>query len=141
MKIRLIIFDFWKTLAYFPTGNSVRLYDDAHEALNLPFKKAILTSTSKLLIESSGIQKLAEIFTPEMGVSKPDPRAFLMVLEKLEVKPEQAVMIGDSIERDLMPAENLGIIPILIDRENKSQNYPGIKINSLKELKDVLAGL
>jgi len=69
---------------------------------------------------------------------KPDPRAFLAVLEKLKVKPEEVLMIGDEVERDLIPAKNLGMEVILIDRENKIENTPIRKISSLAELKYIL---
>jgi len=56
----------------------------------------------------------------------------------LKVKPEEVLMIGDEIERDLIPAKNLGMEAILIDRENKIVNPPVQKISSLSELKNIL---
>jgi FMN phosphatase YigB (HAD superfamily) len=47
-------------------------------------------------------------------------------------------MVGDEIERDLIPAKNLGMETILIDRENKIKNADFKKISSLKELKAIL---
>jgi len=47
-------------------------------------------------------------------------------------------MVGDEIERDLIPAKNLGMEVILIDRKNKIENAPFKKISSLKELKNLL---
>ncbi|MFA7715227.1 MAG: HAD family hydrolase, partial [Candidatus Paceibacterota bacterium] len=68
---------------------------------------------------------------------KPDPRAFLFVLEQLGVDPRQAAMVGDEIGRDLVPAIGLGMKAFLIDREDKDTSVlPDgiIKINSLKKL-------
>jgi len=47
-------------------------------------------------------------------------------------------MVGDELERDLIPAKKLGMETILIDRENKIENPPVKKINSLDELKQIL---
>ena len=118
-----------------------KLYDDVREAFNLPFKKAILTDSTSFLVEASGLQKEATLFTPaKTGGLKPDPKVFLNVLSTLNVKPKEVIMIGDSIRRDLVPAKKLGIKSILIDRENKFPNYTELKITSLNKLKDVLSG-
>jgi len=129
-----------QALADFYKENLVyKLYDDVKEIVNLPFQKAILTSGAGFLIKKLGLEKFAEVFTPkETKFLKPDKRAFLVVLEKLKVKPEEALMVRDEIERDLIPAKNLGMGAILIDRENKIENAPFKKISSLKELKNLL---
>ena len=46
-------------------------------------------------------------------------------------------MVGDEVERDIMPAQKLGMKAILIDRNNSVKlNNPSFpKIHSLKELK------
>ena len=140
MKPKLIIFDLFGTLGIFPEGNmSCRLFDDAKEVFKLPCQKAILTTGGGFLFSNFGLEKHFEIFTPkETKFIKPDTRAFSIVLEKFNVQPEEAVMVGDEIERDILPAEKLGIKAILIDRENKIKDYSGIKIRSLSELKDIL---
>ena len=118
---------------------SFELYDDVKEILDLPFKKAILSANARFLIENLGLRKFLEIFTPkETKFLKPDPRAFLTPLKKLKVKPEETVMVGDELERDLIPAKNLGMEVILVDRENKIKDSSVKKINSLKELKNFL---
>jgi len=129
-----------QALADFYKENLIyKLYDDVKEIVNLPFQKAILTAGAGFLIKKLGLEKFARVFTPKETIFlKPDPRAFLAVLEKLKVKPEEVLMIGDEIERDLIPAKNLGMEAILIDRENKIVNPPVQKISSLSELKNIL---
>lgn len=118
---------------------SFELYDDVKEILDLPVQKAILSANARFLIEHLGLDKIAKIFTPkETKFLKPDPRAFLVPLEEFRIKPEEAVMVGDELERDLVPAKNLGLEVILIDRQNKIKNSPVRKINSLTELKQIL---
>ena len=98
-----------------------------------------MSANARFLIKSLGLEKFAKIFTPkETKFLKPDPKAFLTVLETLRVKPERTLMVGNEIERDLIPAKRLGMKVILIDRENKIKNTQIKKINSLEELKIIL---
>jgi len=45
----------------------------------------------------------------QVGVSKPDTRIFYAALEALDVLPEAAVMVGDSLARDVRGARNVGM--------------------------------
>lgn len=127
-------------LANFLKENIVfTLYDDVKEIIDLPFQKAILSANASFIIEGLGLGKFFKIFSPrETKFLKPDRRAFLSPLKKLKVKPEEAIIVGDELERDLIPAKNLGLEAILIDRENKIKNSPVRKIQSLTELKNIL---
>lgn len=41
---------------------------------------------------------------------KPSPKPFLKILEELSVKPQNAIMVGDWAERDIVGAKNIGMI-------------------------------
>ena len=41
---------------------------------------------------------------------KPNPAPFLLVLKKIDCKPEESLMVGDWAERDILGASNLGMI-------------------------------
>jgi putative hydrolase of the HAD superfamily len=56
----------------------------------------------------------AIVISGEIGIGKPDIRVFSHVLERLQVRPEEAVMIGDSWERDVRGALRAGVAPIWI---------------------------
>ena len=128
-----------KLTNFFKENIVYQLYDDAKEIIELSYQKAILTSAAPFLFSNLGLEKYFEIFTPrETKFLKPDPRAFLVVLNKLKVKPEEVLMVGDEVERDLIPAQKLGMKAILIDRRDKVENTPVKKINSLDELKQIL---
>ena len=43
------------------------------------------------------------------GTKKPDPAHFLFALQALDVRPEESLVVGDSIRRDIVPARNLGL--------------------------------
>jgi putative hydrolase of the HAD superfamily len=49
---------------------------------------------------------------------KPDPRVFELALREARCMPSQAVMVGDSLERDVDGALAVGMRAILIDRHN-----------------------
>jgi len=127
-----------KIAEFFRRKLKIQAYSDAKEIIDLPLKKAILSANAKFLIKEI-FPRGFKIFGPaETKFLKPDPRAYLFVLKKLKVKPEEIVMVGDEADRDLVIARELGMKTILIDRENKIKNYSGIKIRSLKKLKKYL---
>jgi putative hydrolase of the HAD superfamily len=45
----------------------------------------------------------------EFGMGKPDPRVFQYGLERFGASPEQVWMIGDDLEYDIRPAQELGL--------------------------------
>jgi len=74
-----------------------------------------LLGTSKRL-ENFGILKYIDLVvaSAEEGVSKPNRRIFEIALEKSNCKPENAVMIGDRIDNDIVPAKQLGMKTIWV---------------------------
>jgi len=74
--------------------------------------------------------------------AKPHPRPFRTVLRKLKVKPEEVVMIGDNLLRDVKGAKNLGMKTILASYGNvnvkKSNIKPDMEIDSIKDLPRIL---
>lgn len=42
------------------------------------------------------------------GISKPDPEIFRLGCELLGVSPEEVLVVGDSLEKDIMPAASIG---------------------------------
>ncbi|MFH1977733.1 MAG: HAD family hydrolase [Candidatus Aenigmatarchaeota archaeon] len=73
------------------------------------------------------------VLSYEVEMLKPDPRIFDFILKKLQVKKEETVMIGDTLEDDVKAAENAGIKGILFDVKNKHPDYPK-RILSLDEI-------
>lgn len=50
-----------------------------------------------------------------VGVAKPDPRAFQLGLEAADVKPEEAVYVGDSYFVDVLGSQRVGMRGVLFD--------------------------
>jgi FMN phosphatase YigB (HAD superfamily) len=126
--------------AFLRASMGFTLYGDAQAAFDLPARKAILTAGSHFLTDDL-VPKDIEIFTPaETNYLKPDPRAFIFVLEKMNAHHQKTIMVGDEVARDLIPAKSLGIKPILIDRENRTDKLPEgiIKIASLADLANLI---
>lgn len=60
----------------------------------------------------------------EVGADKPDPKPFLVALEKAHGDRHTAVVIGDNYERDIKGASALGIDSILITHGTQYKKTP-----------------
>jgi FMN phosphatase YigB (HAD superfamily) len=71
-------------------------------------------------LNQCGVLPLCEAtsFSSDHGMVKPSPRPFLKVLEEMQVNPQDAVVIGDSVRRDLGGAAAAGISCILVGGAN-----------------------
>lgn len=67
-------------------------------------------------LEKYGLLQYVALVTAsaEEGVAKPDRRIFELALERSGARPEEAVMIGDRIDNDILPAKALGMRTIWI---------------------------
>jgi putative hydrolase of the HAD superfamily len=57
------------------------------------------------------------IISAAIGIRKPDPTLFKMVLDQWQVTPDSVVMIGDRLEADILGAQNAGIHQIWLKPE------------------------
>lgn len=78
-------------------------------------KLAVLTDAPKLkALKRLHTMKLYHFFDAivtfeDTGCAKPDARAFNKVLDAMNLKPEEVLMIGDVPERDILGAKSLGM--------------------------------
>ncbi len=61
------------------------------------------------------------IISEEVGVAKPDPRAFDSALRRLGCSAPGAVMVGDSWDNDMMGAVAIGMKAVWLNRYNTSR--------------------
>jgi HAD superfamily hydrolase (TIGR01509 family) len=54
-----------------------------------------------------------QVFSFQAGYAKPSPEIFMVALEAAGVPAEEAVMVGDSYDKDIRPAAALGMATIL----------------------------
>ena len=79
----------------------------------------------------------------EVRVAKPHSVIFRAALDKLGIAPNEAVMVGDNIDRDIAGAHALGLHPVWLDRANaaKAPTVPHLRIDSLADLPSVVQRL
>jgi putative hydrolase of the HAD superfamily len=77
----------------------------------------------------------------ETGERKPNPRPFNVILERLQVKPEEALMVGDWAERDIVGAAKVGMKTAFarygdtFNTENHSADYD---LKDIREIEDII---
>jgi len=99
-----------------------KLYADAVfclESLSKKYKTGIIANQETGLRERLfhfGILGYFDLIvsSAEEGVLKPDVRIFEIALERSGCRPDQAVMIGDRIDNDILPAKSIGMNTIWI---------------------------
>lgn len=82
-------------------------------------------------------------FSDEVGLRKPDPALFRVTLAALEVRPADAVHVGDDPVADVAGAKRAGLRAVYLRREAGAPAPPGADatIGSLRELPAVLTAL
>lgn len=98
-------------------------------------------------LEKLGLLKYIDlvIASAEEGVAKPDLRMFQIALDRANCKPEEALMVGDRIDNDIVPANKIGMKTIWIKQgfgkycEPKTEiEQPDYTVESLNELISIL---
>ena len=92
-------------------------------------------------MKNTGIDKyFTKVITSErVGKRKPEPRIFEYALKSIDCKPENAIMIGDDLDTDVLGAINSGIHAIWYNHKEKPfQGADHPVINHLEELKKYL---
>lgn len=71
-----------------------------------------------------------------VGVRKPDPAIFRLGVERLGLQPSETVMIGDSPDKDILPAQSIGCHTVWLRGKSWSgmDCTPDQTISSLSEL-------
>lgn len=69
-------------------------------------------------LKKFGIDKYFDVViaSAEEGFAKPDPAIFRLALERAQCHPENAAMIGDRLDNDIVPAKRLGFTTVRIMR-------------------------
>jgi putative hydrolase of the HAD superfamily len=79
-----------------------------------------------------------------VGYQKPHPAIFEHALDLLDVRPEQAIHVGDDPEADVLGARRVGIEPVLIDRHGRRDSPIGVgteigDVACIRDLGELLA--
>src|ERR1700682_5137109 len=83
------------------------------------------------------------IISGELGFGKPNPKLFQLALQRLAGTPDQCVMIGDSLSRDIAGASAVGIRTIWLNRfQRKFADHdptPDLELTDLVTLPTILS--
>lgn len=98
-----------------------------------------------VLCREAGLDKSLDVIldSSRIGISKPDPAIFALAVKELGVEPAETIFVGDSYERDMLPAGWLGIKTIWIKGPHcRLPEKPGpvdAEISTLTELEFLLS--
>jgi putative hydrolase of the HAD superfamily len=129
------------------------IFDDAEPALTELKKKYILalvtngaSDLQREKIQGSKLEKYFDeiVIAGDVGIRKPEPRIYEIVLSKIGMQNDEVIMIGNSLDSDIKGARDAGIKTVWLNRdkeENQSDIKPDYEINSINELESILNDL
>ncbi len=134
---------------YLFAANSATLYDDVVPTLqhfrDEGFKLAIVSNWDTPLDPLTERLGIAEYFDAivashdaRVRSEKPDPHIFNYALAAVGVSAEEAIHVGDTYQADIVGARDIGIRPILLDRNGTQAGRWKETIQSLSELPEML---
>ena len=93
------------------------------------------------VLEEFGLSHLFKdiIESSVVGVRKPDPEIFRLGVKALGLEPAETVMIGDSPDKDILPAQSIGCKTVWLQGKKWSevQCTPDHIISSILEIQDL----
>jgi putative hydrolase of the HAD superfamily len=109
--------------------------DDLVRSLAGTYRLGLLTNgpsdIQRLKLAGSGLAGCfdAVVISGEVGLGKPDPTVFADVLTRLGVEPEDAVMVGDSWERDVVGALGAGVAAVWVaGGRTRPEDVPSVTV-------------
>lgn len=131
--------EFLSEEAYFLPGAE----DFLKELKRNGFRMAAVTNGVRFVQERRskklGLERFFEfvLTSEEVGVEKPDPRIFWIALERMGLKKEDALYVGDDPASDLEGARNAGIDFVLFSPSGDvSREFPVVR--NFEELREIL---
>jgi putative hydrolase of the HAD superfamily len=149
---KAVVFDLGNTLVEEGSGSLLPFAVSVLKELKKKYKLGLITNTlpetkrEKIMsvLSEAGIGEYFDevLVSSELGFGKPDPRIFHLMLSALNVKPEESIMIGNTISTDIFGGNGVGMLTVLIqpeDEYNRSEwERPDYVIKSLDELNLIL---
>ena len=111
---------------------------DVLENLGRNYKLGIISNGSREIVAKQlsffGISKFFEVVitSDDAKAFKPDRKIFLLALNRLKIKPENAAFVGNS-KNDMLGAKKVGILAISLS-DDKDADF---RIKNLKELERI----
>lgn len=111
------------------------------------FKKSLITNgiakVQRGRIAKSGTEKYFEhiFISEEIDAQKPSKDFFDIVLDKINIKKEECIVIGDSEKSDILGAINAGIESIYISFDGKISTLATYSVSSFIELEKLIRNI
>ncbi|MDG5472636.1 HAD family hydrolase [Jeotgalibacillus sp. ET6] len=108
------------------------------------YKLALLTNGREMMqmrsIRGLGIEVFFDqiLISEKEGCSKPDAEIFHRALSRLNVRPDQAVYVGDHLENDIIGAKQAGMKTIWKQHRPFNDTQADAEIDQLAELIELL---
>ena len=119
--------------------------EEVLQSLYRKYKLAVVSNATSQLprfaLKKSGLRKFFQVVvvSRDLGVRKPDPEIFRHALERLKVKPEEAIHVGDSMKHDVKGAKKAGIKVVWIKTEGEEvAEEPDHVIQKITELPKII---
>lgn len=93
--------------------------DEEVKAISRNFKLGIAGQYGKEILDILESNSILDCFEyhltqDDFSVTKPDPRYYEQITKAIGVNPEQCIMVGDRIDKDVIPAKELGMKTIRV---------------------------
>jgi len=123
---------------------SIKILDQLRGKYTLGVVSNFYGNLERVLNDLSLLQYFDVVIDSErVGVKKPDAKIFQLALNKIEVPPSDAIVVGDSYDRDIQPAKGIGCTTVWIDgiswQKPKDTPEADYTINSIKEIEKVVS--
>jgi putative hydrolase of the HAD superfamily len=83
----------------------------------------------------------AVVLCGDVGWRKPASQIFREAASRVGADCERCVFVGDELQWDVAGSASAGMLPVLIDRDDRHPHHPGRRIRTLTELPAMLASL
>jgi len=92
-----------------------------------------------ILNEAQLLPYITEVFDSTIvGIRKPDPAIWRMALEASGCKPDEFLIVGDSMKNDILPGESLGCHTIHLNQNRPEEGYMGTWTDGLEMVPQML---
>lgn len=98
-----------------------------------------------VVLKEFGLNELFKkvIESAVVGIRKPDARIFMLGVDALGFTPGEVVVVGDSFNKDILPAKKIGCKTVWFKGEtwtpeNNDEKIPDAIITDIKQLKEII---
>ena len=119
-RVAQLLTDTFPSVAFPEVRPAVRLARDSGAGVGVLSNFSYMLP---LILEDLGLLGLFDcvVFSAEVGVEKPDPAIFLEAASVAGVEPQDAALIGDTYDEDVLGARSANMHVVLLERSGRSQ--------------------